>query len=42
VLPIALHKAVGSRRFTETTERWLTRVGLLRLGSPVTIYAERG
>ena len=41
VLPIALHKTVGSRRFTETTERWLARVGLLRFGSPVTIYAER-
>ena len=42
VLPIALHKTVGSRRFTESTERWLARVGLLRCGSPVTIYAERG
>jgi ubiquinone/menaquinone biosynthesis C-methylase UbiE len=43
VLPIALHKAVGSRRFTERSEEWLARIGLLRLfGSPVTIYAERG
>lgn len=43
VLPIALHKAIGSRRFTEGAERLLARVGLLRLlGSPVTVYAERG
>jgi SAM-dependent methyltransferase len=43
VLPIAIHKAVGSRRFTEVSEQWLSRAGLLRLfGSPVTIYAERG
>lgn len=42
VLPIALHKAVGSRAFTEGAERALSRVGLLRLlGSPVTILAER-
>jgi len=42
VLPIALHKAVGSRRFTTTSEACLQRVGLLRLfGSPVTIVAER-
>lgn len=43
VLPIALHKAVGSPRFTRTSEQWLARLGLLRLlGSPVTVYAERG
>lgn len=42
VLPIALHKAVGSRRFTERAEAALRRLGLLRLvGSPVTILAER-
>jgi len=43
VLPIAVHKAIGSRRFTEVSERWLARLGLLRLvGSPITVYAERG
>jgi ubiquinone/menaquinone biosynthesis C-methylase UbiE len=43
VLPIAVHKAIGSRRFTEVSEQWLSRLGLLRLvGSPVTVYAERG
>ena len=42
VLPIALHKAVGSRRFSEMTRDWSARLGLLRLfGSPVTIVAER-
>jgi 2-polyprenyl-3-methyl-5-hydroxy-6-metoxy-1,4-benzoquinol methylase len=42
VLPIALHKAVGSPRFTARAERWLERAGLLGLcGSPVTIVAER-
>jgi hypothetical protein len=42
VLPIALHKAVGSKRFTVTVERWLERLGLLRVfGSPVTVVAER-
>ena len=42
VLPIAVHKAIGSRRFTLTSERLLKRLGLLRLfGSPVTIVAER-
>ena len=42
VLPIALHKAVGSRRFTVAVEGWLARLGLLRLfGSPVTVVAER-
>jgi ubiquinone/menaquinone biosynthesis C-methylase UbiE len=42
VLPIALHKALGSRRFTERSERVLERAGLLKVfGSPVTILAER-
>lgn len=41
ILPIALHKSVGSRRFTEVSERWLTSFGLRRFGSPVTVYAER-
>jgi len=42
VLPIAFHKAVGSRRFTERSEAVLDQVGLLRMfGSPVTLLAER-
>ena len=42
VLPIALHKAIGSRRFTRATERVLDRAGLLKpFGSPVTLVAER-
>jgi len=42
VLPIALHKLVGSRRFTIRVEDLLDRLGLLkRFGSPVTIVAER-
>ena len=42
VLPIALHKAIGSRRFTERAERGLAAAGLLGLfGSPVTVLAER-
>lgn len=42
VLPIAVHKAINSRRVTIAVERWLERIGLLRLfGSPVTIVAER-
>lgn len=42
VLPIAVHKAVGSRWFTTRVEHWLERAGLLRLfGSPVTLVAER-
>ena len=42
VLPIALHKAVGSIAFTQMTERTMAAVGLLRLlGSPVTMVAER-
>ncbi|MGC4081337.1 MAG: class I SAM-dependent methyltransferase [Vicinamibacterales bacterium] len=43
VLPIAIHKAIGSKRFTEMSEQWLAKLGMLRLfGSPVTVYAERG
>ncbi len=42
VLPIAVHKSIGSPAFTKTVEGALSRVGLLRLaGSPVTIAAER-
>jgi ubiquinone/menaquinone biosynthesis C-methylase UbiE len=42
VLPIALHKAIGSRRFTTATERLLDHAGLLKpFGSPVTLVAER-
>ena len=42
VLPIALHKVIGSRRFTTASESLLNRIGLLRLfGSPVTLVAER-
>ena len=42
VLPIALHKAIGSRAFTAAVERALAGVGLLRLlGSPVTVVAIR-
>ena len=42
VLPIALHKAIGSRRFTLWSEHVLDRAGLLTLfGSPVTLVAER-
>jgi SAM-dependent methyltransferase len=42
VLPIAFHKAIGSRRFTLWSEHLLERAGLLKLfGSPVTIVAER-
>lgn len=42
VLPIALHKAIGSRRFTERVERLLARAGVVALaGSPVTLVAER-
>jgi SAM-dependent methyltransferase len=42
VLPIALHKAIGSRRFTLGVEGLLDRAGLLKLvGSPVSIVAER-
>jgi len=42
VLPIALHKAIGSAEFTRGLERALAGAGMLRLaGSPVTIAAER-
>jgi 2-polyprenyl-3-methyl-5-hydroxy-6-metoxy-1,4-benzoquinol methylase len=42
VLPIALHKAIGSPRLTTTIERMLGRLGLLKaFGSPVTLVAER-
>lgn len=42
VLPIAFHKAIGSRRFTLWSEQLLDRAGLLKpLGSPVTLVAER-
>ena len=41
-LPIAFHKAIGSRRFTVWSEHLLDRLGLLQiLGSPVTLVAER-
>jgi ubiquinone/menaquinone biosynthesis C-methylase UbiE len=42
VLPIALHKRIGSRQVTVRVERALASVGLLALtGSPVTVLAER-
>jgi SAM-dependent methyltransferase len=42
VLPIAMHKAIGSRRATTRVEALLDSAGLLRLfGSPVTVMAER-
>jgi SAM-dependent methyltransferase len=42
VLPIALHKRIGSVRATERLERGLARAGLRALfGSPVTVVAER-
>lgn len=42
VLPIALHKAIGSRRFTAAAEGLLEWIGLLtHFGSPVTLVAER-
>jgi ubiquinone/menaquinone biosynthesis C-methylase UbiE len=42
VLPIALHKAIGSRAFTVSVEKALAAIGLLRLlGSPVTVLAVR-
>ena len=42
VLPIALHKAIGSRRFTMSVEGLLDRLGLLGFfGSPITLVAER-
>jgi 2-polyprenyl-3-methyl-5-hydroxy-6-metoxy-1,4-benzoquinol methylase len=42
VLPIALHKAIGSPRFTIALEALLDRAGLLGwFGSPITLVAER-
>jgi ubiquinone/menaquinone biosynthesis C-methylase UbiE len=42
VLPIAFHKRIGSRAFTEGLEAGLGTAGLLRLfGSPVTVLATR-
>ena len=42
VLPIALHKAIGSTHFTVRSEALLDRLGLLeRFGSPVSLLAER-
>ncbi len=42
VLPIALHKKIGSLAFTRGAERALAAIGLLWLaGSPVTMVAER-
>ena len=42
VLPIAVHKAIGSPRFTAGVEDFLHRAGALKLfGSPVSIVAER-
>jgi ubiquinone/menaquinone biosynthesis C-methylase UbiE len=42
VLPIAMHKSIGSQPFTTAIEGAFSRVGLLRLlGSPITVVAER-
>jgi hypothetical protein len=42
VLPIALHKRIGSVRVTTGLEQVLERAGLRRaFGSPVTVMAER-
>jgi 2-polyprenyl-3-methyl-5-hydroxy-6-metoxy-1,4-benzoquinol methylase len=42
VLPIAVHKRLGSERTTKAIEGALARIGLCRLfGSPVTVVAER-
>jgi SAM-dependent methyltransferase len=42
VLPIAVHKAIGSPAFTRGAEGALAAAGLLRLvGSPITVVAER-
>jgi 2-polyprenyl-3-methyl-5-hydroxy-6-metoxy-1,4-benzoquinol methylase len=42
VLPIALHKRLGSRQLTERVEGAMASVGLLAAaGSPVTVLAER-
>ena len=41
-LPIAVHKGIGSPRFTTASRAVFDRLGLLRLfGSPVTLVAER-
>lgn len=42
VLPMWMHRAIGSRRFTALVEELFDRVGLLKLfGTPVTVCAER-
>jgi 2-polyprenyl-3-methyl-5-hydroxy-6-metoxy-1,4-benzoquinol methylase len=42
VMPIAFHKAIGSRKFSLWSEHVLDRIGLVKLfGSPVTLVAER-
>jgi ubiquinone/menaquinone biosynthesis C-methylase UbiE len=42
VLPIAVHKSIGSPAVTSGSERLLEKIGLLRaIGSPVTLVAER-
>jgi len=42
VLPVAVHKAIGSRRFTDASEGLLNAVGLnAAFGSPITVVAER-
>jgi SAM-dependent methyltransferase len=42
VLPIAIHKQIGSSAFTNRIEKLLASAGLLsRFGSPVTVVAER-
>ncbi len=42
VLPMWLHRTIGSRRFTSRIEGMLDRLGLLKaFGSPVTVCAER-
>jgi SAM-dependent methyltransferase len=42
VLPIALHKTIGARGFTQGAEGALAAIGLTSLfGSPVTVVAER-
>ena len=41
-MPMLLHRAIGSRRFTMFSEDLLARAGALRVfGSPVTVVAER-
>jgi SAM-dependent methyltransferase len=42
VLPIALHKTVGSQAFSRSSRQLSSRLGLLRLfGSPITLVADR-